>query len=229
MTDLDHDLRAARLDVDRDALASSSLDLARAVASVPRRGRGPSRRVALGVGALLIAAPTAAAAAGLDPLHTGWFGDPVHNTEDADTSEWLNICSPAYVAVIRAHQPASELPTGWSWDRATETLVTEARANPDCGSGGAGAMQQEIGVDSSYARYAICAWSARAAEAATTGSDTERERAGHALKTLANSKLNHAIDGGGIVAFDNRIADEVLAGDVEGARERAENNCEMFR
>jgi hypothetical protein len=229
MTDLDHDLRAARLDVDRDALASSSLDLARAVTSAPRPRRMPRRRMALGIGALLIVAPTAAAAAGFDPLHTGWFGDPVHNTEDVDTSEWLNICSPAYADVIRAHQPASELPTGWSWDRATETLVTQARANPDCGPGGAGAMQQEIGVDSSYARYAICAWSVSAAEAGATGSDAERERAGRALKVLANAKLNHAIDGGGIVAFDNRIADEVLAGNVDGARERANNNCEIFR
>ena len=229
MTDLDHDLRAARPDVDRDALVAGSIDLARAVASTPRGRRMPSRRLALGAAALVIAAPVSAAAAGFDPLHTGWFGDPTKNSEDADGSEWLNICSPEYGDAIRAHQPAGVLPDGWTWDDATTAIVADARSNPDCGADGAGAVQQEIGVDSAYARYAICAWSAAAASAGNAGDDAARERAGRELKVLANSELNHAIDGGGIVEFDNRIADEVLAGDVTGAQERAENNCEMFR
>lgn len=226
MTDFDHDLLAARPDVDRAALVAGSIDLARSVASTPRGRRAPSRRLALGVTALLIAAPVSAAAAGFDPLHTGWFGDPTRNSEDADSSEWLNICSPGYGDAIRSRRPASALPAGWSWEQATTTLVADARSHPDCGPGGAGAMQQEIGIDSSYARYAICAWSAAAASA---GDDAARERAGRELKVLANSDLNHTIDGGGIVEFDNRIADDVLAGNITGARERAENNCELFR
>lgn len=229
MTDLDNDLRAARPDIDRDALVAGSIDLARSVASTPRGRRMPSHRVALGVAAVVIAAPVSAAAAGFDPLNTGWFGDPTRNSEDADASEWLNICSPAYGTAIRSHQPASALPSGWTWEQATTRLVADAESNPDCGPGGAGAVQQEIGVDSAYARYAICAWSAAAAQAADTQDDAARERAGRELKMLANSDLNHAIDGGGIVELDNRIADEVLAGDVAGARERAENNCELSR
>lgn len=229
MTDLDHDLRAARPDVDRDALVAGSIDLARSVARTPRGRRVPSRRVAVGLAALVIAAPVSAAAAGFDPLHMGWFGDPTRNTEDADTSEWLNVCSPEYGDAIRRHEPTSSLPPGWAWEHATERIVADARSNPACDPGGAGAMQQEIGVASSYARYAICAWSDAAADAGDTGDDTARERAGRELKVLANSDLNHAIDGGGIVEFDDRVADEVLAGDVSGARERAENNCEMFK
>jgi hypothetical protein len=226
MTELDQHLRAARPDIDRDALVAGSIDLARNVAGRPQVRRRPSRPVVMGFAALVIAAPISAAAAGFDPLHTGWFGDPTTNTEDADTSEWLNICSPEYPDAIRRHMPASSLPTGWTWDDATKKIVADARSNPNCGPGGYGAMQQEIGIDSSYARYAICAWSDAAAKAPT---EAAREHAGRELKVLANSDLNHAIDGGGIVEFDNRIADEVLRGDVTGARERAENNCEMFR
>lgn len=226
MTDLDEDLRAARLDLDRESVSTASVALARAVAAAPRPRRAPSRRLALGVAALVIATPAAAAAAGFDPLHTGWFGDPTKNTEDVGTSEWLNVCSPEYAGVIRSHQPATELPAGWSWGHATERLVSDARSNADCAPGGAGVNQQEIAIDAGYARYATCAWSAAAATADT---DRARERAGQELKTLANSELNHAIDGGGIVELDNRIADEVLAGDVTAARDRADNNCEMWQ
>lgn len=226
MTNLDEDLRAARLDIDRDALVRGSIDLARSVAGAPRRRRAPNRRLALGIAALVVVTPAAAAAAGFDPLRTGWFGNPAKNTEDADTSEWLNVCSPEYDEVIRSHAPATELPTGWSWAHATERLVADARSSTDCAAGGAGVQQQEVGIDSGYARYAICAWSAAAAEA---DSNEDRRRAGQELKKLANSELNHAIDGGGIVEFDNSVADEVLAGDVARARERARNNCEMWQ
>lgn len=214
---------------DRSRLTTASEDLARQIAITTPARRRPRTRIAVGVATALVVVPTAAAATGvLDGLRTGLFGQPDKYTEDAGTSEWINICSTAYPDLIRQHTPDSPLPAGFTWERATQKQVAQAAANPDCQPGGHGARQQEIGIDSWFTTYATCAWYSEAATADAEGDSARVTRAGHELKTLANSEVRRTTDGGGVVEFENRIAADVLAGNVAEARQWA-NDCELIK
>lgn len=222
-------LKQASPTFDRSRLAAASEDLAQQIARTTPARRRPRTRVAVGVAAALVVVPTAAAATGvLDGLRTGLFGQPDKYTEDAGTSEWINICSPAYPDLIRQHTPDGPLPAGFTWARATEKQIAQATSNSDCQPGGPGAQQQEIGIDSWYETYAACAWYAEAAAADAAGDPARVTRAGNELKALANSELNHTTDGGGVVELENRIADDVLAGNVAEARRWAQD-CELIK
>jgi hypothetical protein len=214
---------------ERTRLAAASQELARQIA-VSTPVRRPRRRLAVGIAAAaIVAVPTAAAATGvLDGLRSGIFGQPGKNSEDAGTSEWINICAPGYPALIREHTPDGPLPAGFTWARATQKQISQAAANPECQPGGHGAQQQEIGIVGWFDMYATCAWYSEAATAADAGEARRVTRAGHELKTLANSEVNRITDGGGLVEFKNRIADDVLAGDVAKARDWAQN-CELIK
>lgn len=166
----------------------------------------------------MVAVPTGAAAY-LTEVHTGWFGDPERSTEDVDSSKYLDVCAPGYADIVREHRPDGALPQGAYWQRAEAVLIDRARSSPDCAPEGAGLMEQATGIDASYAFYARCMWAEDTFAAADAGQGERRIRAGRELKTLANSELNHAIDGGGIVEMDNRIAEQVIAGDLKLARE----------
>lgn len=214
---------------DRPRLAAASEDLARQIARTTPARRRPRTRIAVGVAAALVAVPTAAAATGvLDGLRTGLFGQPDKHTEDAGTSEWINICSPAYPDLIRQHTPDLALPEGFTWTRATQKQIAQAAANPDCQTGGHGAQQQEIGIDSWFVTYATCAWYTEAAAADAAGDAARVTRAGRELKALANSEVKRTTDGGGVVEFENRIADDVLTGNVAEARQWAQD-CELIK
>ncbi|MEI2714506.1 MAG: hypothetical protein V9G04_14725 [Nocardioides sp.] len=202
---------------DSQAVRAAQDNLTRDIVRQAPARRTRRRRIALGVIALGVAVPGVAAAAELAGVHTGWFGDPVKNTEDVDTSEVLNICSPDYPATIPG-PPAEERPAGWDFVVADHREVgrsgpPQPRLSPRRHRRDDARNRHRLDV----CLHAKCLWVGDARAAAAKGDDSRRERAGRELKTLANSELNHKIDGGGVVALDNAVADAVLAGDMADA------------
>lgn len=226
MTDPITDLLArARTEVDTDLLRPEASALAAAVRrSAPRRR--PRRRIAIGLAAVLVAAPTTAVALGYD-VRTGLFGDPSRNTEDVDRSEWLNLCAASYPETVREHQPPASqpLPAALDWTMASEMIV--AMTARGCADQGASVMQ-ETGLVRQFNYWAQCAWLREGVAAIEAGDRARRDQAADALRHYGDSKVNHATDGGGIVEQDLAIAADVSSGDATRAREQVALNCGDF-
>lgn len=214
-TELDERLERSRLEV--GDCADLSAELAREIAARPRRRR-PSRRVAIGLAAVVVAVPGAAAAVGYS-VYTGLRGDPVHNTEDVDRSPILRICVPGYGAVIERHRPtaASPLPAGLTWAMAeAEVRTITARI---CAQGPT--LMQETGVRQQYNSWAVCAWM-RAGVA--PGADRAAAAAG--IRRYAGDEVSRVTDGdGAIVPRELRLADQVQRGDLAGTKYEIRINC----
>ncbi|UUZ59893.1 hypothetical protein [Nocardioides sp. B-3] len=220
-------LRSARVEVHADDVRAESRSPATVTTTTsPRKVRRPRRRMSLGPAALLVGVPTTTAAATYVGARTGWFGDPMANTEDVDSSEYLDVCSPDYLDILEQRQPTSALPSGRSWARATRVLQARPAANPDCQPGGFGLMEQETGIDASYAFLAECAWLTAGIAAIEQDDRAGWQRAGDELMTLATSDLNHAIDGGGIVEFDTAKAAKISAGEADKLTRQAARGCD---
>lgn len=221
ITDL---LARGRTEVDTDRLRAETNALASAVRrSAPRRR--PRRRIAIGLAAVLVAAPTTAAAYEYG-ARTGLFGDPAY-TEEPDSSEWLDMCAPDYARIVADHRPAPgmRLPAGLDWSMAVEHA--QGMTATAC-SNGSGGRRQEIGIDRELNYWAQCAWLREGVAAIDAGDDSRRAAAALALRHYGDSKVNHLTDGGGIVEQDLAIAAEVADGDATRAREQVALNCGEF-
>lgn len=215
-------LQRSRPALDDTEFANLSVAMATVIATQPRVRR-THRRLAIGLAtAVALGVPTVAAAT-THGFHTGIFGNPSKNTEDADRSEWLNTCSPSYSVAIQQDQPpaSSPLPSGLTWSMAT-TYIRDMHAK-GCANGQGGLMQ-EIGLKREYNFWAQCAW---LRDASRTEDRTRLTTAASALRFYGGSVVNRATDGGGIVTMDLRVADQVAHGDVAAAREAA-TNCGSY-
>lgn len=216
-TELDERLDRSRLDV--GDCADLSAELAREIAAQPRRRRRPSRRVAIGLAAVVVAVPGAAAAVGYS-VYTGLRGDPVHNTEDVDRSPILRLCVPGYSAVIERDRPsaASPLPAGLTWPMAeAEVRVITARI---CAQGPT--VMQETGLRRQYNDWALCAWMR-----AGVAPGADRTSAAREIRHYATSEVNRVTTAqdGTIVPHELRLADQVRRGDLAGTRHEIALNC----
>jgi hypothetical protein len=205
MTDELSDLLVrARLTIDHDVVRDESVALARCIvaADVPtvRRSRRSRRGVGVAVG-LMALAGTATVAAGVAVTHTGWFGDPSRNTEDPDTSEWLDLGATDFPAVAHTLIPTEvPLPSGQSWNEVADSEIAEMQANPG--------LMQEIGVRAKFLFAAECSWQSYWADAQSSGDSAAAAHALDVLDETAHHTIWSAVDGGGIVQLrlDNLAA-----------------------
>lgn len=210
-------LTSARRSVDTEALIDDSADLARRVAAGPRRSRRPRRAVSIALAAVLVGAPTAAAAYSWT-AHTGVFGDPTTSEEDA--SEWLDVCAPDFASTARTLAPRDlVLPPGATVDMAAEELW----GTPDPACEGVGARRQADGIRMAYESWAHCSW-----VHTYVAEPSLRDEAARRLKQLANTPLLVAHDGGGTVEMLNELADAAAAGDVARVHQEQRVNCTGF-
>ncbi len=205
MTDvLSETLIRARLTIDHDVVRDESVALARSIvaaeASTVRRSRRGRRGAGLAVG-LIALAGTATVAAGVAMTHTGWFGDPARNTEEPDTSEWLDLRAADFPAVAETLIPVDvPLPSGRSWSEVGDREIAEMQANPG--------LMQEIGVRADFLFAAECAWQSNWADARSAGDNAAAAHALDVLDQTARHEIWTAVDGGGIVQLrlDNLAA-----------------------
>ena len=210
-------LTAARRDLDPGAVREASTLLARDVARRPRR-RTRRRGLAIGLAALVVAAPGTAAAYQWT-THTGMFGDPVANTEDADSSEILDLCAPDFPATAARLAP-EQLPLPVGDTRAEATRVVVRTWTKDCRRGD-GALMQATGVSHAFEGYAWCSW------VNTWMADpASRPAAAGALHHYANSHLARLTAGdANVLPWLNKIADAAAEGDATQVAYEQRVNC----
>jgi hypothetical protein len=205
-------------DLDADGALSPLLDelgtgLART--EKPRRRFLAERRArviaACALGTVLVAGGTAAAS-GITPLNTGLFGSS-HMTEN-DTSEWLQLDSPRLPAAIDAYGKAVPLPPGGDWSYAKRTLPTKQPS-----------LMQVTGVKSTLAMQSACQWEYYWLDSRRVHDAKGTRLAARTIEALPTWPIFTAVDGGGLVASYQKVADGVRRGNAAPLQQEVAANC----
>src|SRR5262245_57154571 len=203
-----------------DASVEAALaDVARAPMPAPqaRKARALLRRrrlIALVATAAVLAAASAAGASWLG-AHTGIFGEP--GMTENDTSEFLRIGSPEMAAIVRDYGRDYPRPPGGSYDPAIAQLVH--------GDG----LIQATGVRSLVAMASACQWEREWLRAHVASDPGRARRAEAVLSRVPERRVVRATDGGGIVAWHERIARAAGRGDPGLIRQGLAINCGALR
>ena len=203
--------------------------------SVRPRRRG--RRMVLLVGgltalaALGVSAPALAQHAHRFLAQTGWFTspnppgtklvDPDQTSTETDTSEWVSVTSPDFVAYsVSILPPEIVLPPAYSIDKFAVAVATAQKHSFTDGG-----LIQATGIRSHYEQVAQCVWMNEWLAADTAHDAGRAASAAAVLRGAARWPATVATDGGGIVAGLESVAASAAGGDRAPVAREVAINC----